>query len=72
MTAVVLAEALIVGLRHLDNAIDLVSKLVGQAPTKEQLAAELAKRGERLLTLSATLAAAQAEDQAILDARIPR
>jgi hypothetical protein len=69
--AEIVLDALLIGLKHLDTAIDLVSKLVGEAPTQAQLAKELAARGERLLLLSAGLVAKQAKDQAALDARIP-
>ena len=63
--------AVLIALEHLDSVIDLVAKAVGQAPTQEQLADELQRRGERLLTLASSLAAKQAERQKILDARLP-
>lgn len=65
-------DAVLIGLTHLDSAIDAVAKLIDQAPSKEGLAAELSKRGERLITLSVQVAAAQAEDRRLLDARIPK
>lgn len=69
--AEVLLDVVMIGLKHLDTAIDMVSKLVNDAPTQTALAKELAARGERLLLLSSGLAKKQAEDRAKLDARIP-
>ena len=68
----VLLETVLIGLKHLDSAIDFIERLVSQAPTAEGLAQELAKRAQRIAALSSQIVAAQAEDQALLDKRVPK
>jgi len=65
-------ELMPAALKQLDNAIEFLEKALAQAPTKEGLDAELAAREQRIAQLRAALSAAQAADQAALDARIPR
>ena len=66
-----IAPVVVIGLRHLRSVVDLIAGIVGQGPTQPELAVLLRKEAERLIVLADQVDAAQAEDQDILDARIP-
>ena len=66
-----IAPVVAIGIKHLRSVVDLVAGLVGQGPTQPELAALLRKEAARLVVLAEQVDAAQAEDQKILDARIP-
>lgn len=66
-----IAPVVAIGIKHLRSVVDLVAGLVKRGPTQPELAELLRKEAERLLVLAGQVDAAQAEDQKILDTRIP-
>jgi hypothetical protein len=69
--AEVIPVALIV-IKNLRSVVDLIATLCASSPTPEQFAEELRREAERLHVLADGLAAKQAEDRKILDARVPK
>jgi hypothetical protein len=59
-------------LKNLRGIVDLIASLCASSPTPEQFAEELRREAERLHVLADGLAAKQAEDRKILDARVPK
>lgn len=59
-------------LSMLDSLLGLLATLVAKAPDKESTRREIAARLRRQLERHGLLDAVQAEDQAILDKRVPR
>jgi hypothetical protein len=66
-----MTDALNIAVASLTHLVSLVIKLANEAPDREAARAELAARIRRMLDRGGLLDKLHAEDQAILDKRIP-